>query len=577
MRLLTILPVFSAFLLHLAAASPRAHVQQAKCRCLPGESCWPKTDIWKRLNGTVDNRLIKVVPIGAQCHDPHYDAEACAALQAQWMNPLLHIESPSSPMQLFFGNQSCDPFTPREQPCELGNLVSYAVNAASPSHIATAIRFAQQHNIRFVNLQLTKLHISFFGRSTGAGALSVWTHHMKSLELLDYKSDVYTGKAIRMGAGVQGSEALEFANSKGLVVVAGECPTVGMAGGFTQGGGHSPLSTEFGMGADQVLEYDVVTADGRTLRASATQNQDLYWALSGGGGGTYAVVTSMTVRAHAAAQVGGGKIQIAANATAPPEVFSKIIAELHKLLPGMVDNGAAIGYLLMAQALTIGPITVFNATGDFVQSIVAAPFLSALDNTGVSYSSEFTTKSYRDHYDHYYGPLPVGSVFSTAVQSGGRLVPRAAVEDASEQVSAAISDIIAQQAIVVGSVGSYAVRYSKNTSNAVLPAWRDTLIQLQVSVPWSTDPAHWQDMVGVQTFINDVLMPKIKQVTPGGASYLNEASIKEQDWKDAFFGANYERLEKIKAKWDKDSFFYSYKGAGSDAWNVNASGKMCRA
>lgn len=89
MRLLAILPVFSAFLLHLAAASPRAHTQQAQCRCLPGDSCWPRSDVWKGLNQTVNNRLIKVVPIGAQCHDPHYDAKACEALQAQWLNPLL--------------------------------------------------------------------------------------------------------------------------------------------------------------------------------------------------------------------------------------------------------------------------------------------------------------------------------------------------------------------------------------------------------------------------------------------------------------------------------------------------------
>lgn len=89
MRLLAILPAFSAFLLNFAAASPRANTQQAQCRCLPGDSCWPKPDVWKGLNQTVNNRLIKVVPIGAQCHDPHYDAKACEALQAQWLNPLL--------------------------------------------------------------------------------------------------------------------------------------------------------------------------------------------------------------------------------------------------------------------------------------------------------------------------------------------------------------------------------------------------------------------------------------------------------------------------------------------------------
>ncbi|TVY67551.1 FAD-linked oxidoreductase ZEB1 [Lachnellula suecica] len=65
-----------------------------------------------------------------------------------------------------------------------------------------------------------------------------------------------------MGAGVQGYEAMEAAHDEGLVVVGGEGPTVGLAGGYTQGGGHSALSTTFGLGADQTLSWKVVTAEG---------------------------------------------------------------------------------------------------------------------------------------------------------------------------------------------------------------------------------------------------------------------------------------------------------------------------
>ena len=78
--------------------------------------------------------------------------------------------------------------------------------------------------------------------------------------------------------------------AKGLVVVTGECPTVGLAGGYTQGGGHSALSTQFGLGADQTLEFEVVTAAGKVVTASRSENSDLFWALSGGGAGNYGVV-----------------------------------------------------------------------------------------------------------------------------------------------------------------------------------------------------------------------------------------------------------------------------------------------
>ena len=68
------------------------------------------------------------------------------------------------------------------------------------------------------------------GKSTGAGALAIWTHHLKKIEFLDYKSSYYIGKAIKMGAGVQGFEAYAAADKEGLNVVGGECPTVGLAG-----------------------------------------------------------------------------------------------------------------------------------------------------------------------------------------------------------------------------------------------------------------------------------------------------------------------------------------------------------
>lgn len=60
--------------------------------------------------------------------------------------------------------------------------------------------------------------------------------------------------------------------------------TVGFAGGYIQGGGHSVLSSLYGMAADQALEFEVITTDGRLVRASPSENADLYWALSGGVG-----------------------------------------------------------------------------------------------------------------------------------------------------------------------------------------------------------------------------------------------------------------------------------------------------
>lgn len=104
---------------------------------------------------------------------------------------------------------------------------------------------------------------------------------------MSYNSSFYHGPALKAGAGVTGGQASQFAAAHGYRVVTGDSPTVGVAGGFTQGGGHSQLSGVYGLGADNVLEWEVVTAEGIHLVATPTKNSDLYWALSGGGGGTY--------------------------------------------------------------------------------------------------------------------------------------------------------------------------------------------------------------------------------------------------------------------------------------------------
>ena len=64
------------------------------------------------------------------------------------------------------------------------------------------------------------------------------------------------------------------------------------------GGGHSPISSHYGLACQQALEYEIVTADGKVVTANKGQNTDLYYAFSGGGGSTYGVMTSVTVQTY---------------------------------------------------------------------------------------------------------------------------------------------------------------------------------------------------------------------------------------------------------------------------------------
>jgi hypothetical protein len=81
--------------------------------------------------------------------------------------------------------------------------------------------------------------LSYLAKSTGKGALSLWMHNLKDTKLLNYTSEAYTGPAFKLGAGVQAFEAYTAAHEAGLAVLGGQCITVGIVGGYTQGGGHS--------------------------------------------------------------------------------------------------------------------------------------------------------------------------------------------------------------------------------------------------------------------------------------------------------------------------------------------------
>ena len=80
-------------------------------------------------------------------------------------------------------------------------------------------------------------------------------------------------------------EVLAAADAHGVVVVTGADHSVGAAGGWILGGGHSLLSPQYGLGVDNALQFEVVTPDGQLRTANACQEKDLFWALRGGGAG----------------------------------------------------------------------------------------------------------------------------------------------------------------------------------------------------------------------------------------------------------------------------------------------------
>lgn len=162
----------------LAAGNP-----SPRCRYLPGDDQWPDNAQWAALNQSLGGRLIATVPQASVCHNIpylHYDRAACQALASTWDSaqtlyvdllisgfgngPQEHkivadnaiagrwksLPHPAEIINPFFQNQSCDPFTPYSQKCDLGNYAVYSINVTGPEDVARGIQFAKTNNVRLV-------------------------------------------------------------------------------------------------------------------------------------------------------------------------------------------------------------------------------------------------------------------------------------------------------------------------------------------------------------------------------------------------------------------------------------------
>jgi FAD/FMN-containing dehydrogenase len=159
-------------------------------------------------------------------------------------------------------NQTCYIDSDRSIPCGQGNVPVYGVAVESAEDIAATIKFATTRNLRVV---IKNTGHDYLGRNTGRGALSIWTHKMTNISFsANYKPEGCgskgAGTTVTIGAGVQLKNLYYAVGQQNQSVVAGMAYTVGAAGGYILGGGHSPMGPWKGMSTDNTVEYKVVTA-----------------------------------------------------------------------------------------------------------------------------------------------------------------------------------------------------------------------------------------------------------------------------------------------------------------------------
>lgn len=258
-------------LIPLLLATVSAQSDASTCRCTPQQKCWPSQSEWTSLNETIDGNLAAVRPIAAVCHEgPEQDAEACEEVTSLSTNSTWRATQPGALQWTNWEtwpehNESCYLDTDPSLPCEQGRVSLYSVKAKSAAHIQAGVRFAKQHNLR---LAIKNSGHDFLGRSSAPESLQIFTNGMRGIHIVEdfvpAGANASHGQAVTMDAGTSLQEMYAALREKNKIAVGGASHTVGVAGGYIQGGGHSFLGPWKGMASDNALEFTVVTAAVRT-------------------------------------------------------------------------------------------------------------------------------------------------------------------------------------------------------------------------------------------------------------------------------------------------------------------------
>lgn len=556
--------------------------------------CWPSGEEWQGLNETINGQLVLNEPLAVSCYPgPEENKERCAIVRAQYTNTTFQQLSPVGySYPLFSGCPLVESGTSAGE-CGLGGAPVYTVNATNTAHVAAGISFARKHNLRLV---VRDTGHDLLGRSTGYGSLQIWIKYIKTgitfHETFAQKGGDWIGAAFTIGGGYVWEDVYPEAAKRNVIVVGGGTPTVGCLGGWMQGGGHSPATHDFGLGADQVLEARIVLADGSLVTASHVENEDLFFAVRGGGPGTYGIVVETTVKAWPTTHVTAQTLAFAPLVPTDKAVFMSTLADLYQQLPDL----AQAGWSGFGQWTTAGKAPIFaNFTTGYTHAfamfgkslaegqIAFEPMLSKLqayNGTRLAVSISYTElPRYADFYGAFSGTQPpAGSLGSTSGRflDSKALLDREALLQTLEVVAGTRDEQTTNVVEFFGApYGQIAKDGNAQPVSGVNPAWRSMIMHHIVARGWNQSTSR-EVISRIQTDVVYVKEAALKRLAPDTGSYMNEANRLDPDWKVDFYGEHYDKLERIKGMYDPDDVFYCPTCVGSDRWREDDGGRLCR-
>ena len=551
-------------------------------RVRPGMAGWPDEAAWDGLGRAVGGRL---APVTLPAVDP---GEAHALL--------------------------ADPFYLRDQAgltqssgwvdCWRSAPSAYAVHARDAADVRAAVRFAVQHRLRLV---VRGAGHSYLGGSNAPDSLLVWMRDMEAITLHDafvpQGSAAAPVAAVSVGAGCVWGHVYDAVTTQGgRYVQGGGCTSVGVAG-LVQGGGFGSYSKNYGLAAASLLEAEIVTADGAVRIVNDTQEPDLFWALKGGGGGTFGVVTRLTLRTHdlpalfgvvnwsvtagsdaAFRRLIGRFLDVYAERMFNPHwgeqarLFSHNRFEIMMLFQG-IDAAAAQDCWKDLQAFVMAAPQDYVVTQPFRALAVPArhmwdeAFLQAhlptalvADKRPGARVADWWWSGNTDEAGTFWHGYTSAWLPATLLAAEGRAKLADAWFAASRHWSVTLHF---NKGLAGGSEAARAASAQTAMNPQVLDAFALAIIAMDGHSAYAPLPP--PDMADARDDAVRIraAMTALLACAPGAGSYLSECDYGLSDWREACWGAHARRLDAVKARYDPDGLFFVHHGVGSERWSAD--------
>lgn len=561
----------------------------------PSDAGWPSKEAWKRLNDAVGGNLLPVNFPLAACTGGADSAE-CKEVFRSLKNPYYIGDQPGVTQTLGW----VDAWTTKPS--------VYAVAARKAEDIAAAVNFARENNLRLV---VKGGGHSYQGTSNAEDSLLIWTRHMNDITMHgDFVPQGCQGtqapqRAVSAGAGTIWMQAYNAVTTKaGAYVQGGGCTTVGVAG-LIQSGGFGSFSKHYGTAAAGLLEAEVVTADGKVRIANACTNPDLFWALKGGGGGSFGVVSRLTLRVRDLPELAGGaEFRIKA---ASDDAFRRLIRQFVSFYREALFNDHWGEQAHVAPDNSLEVSMVFQGLDTEQSRKVWQPFLDWLARSPAVYAIEvppeigsMPTRHWWDvdwRKEHHHDVFKFDSRSGASPYNvwwngdGGQVgwvvygleslwMPASLLQDDSQER-------LANALFAASRHSGVGLHFNKGLAGAppeAIEAARDTAMNPSVLSAFALAivadgqgpaypgiPNHEPDLARGRKAAERVhqCMSELRAIAPDGGAYVSESNFFEKGWQRSYWGSNSARLAEIKRKYDPTGLFFVHNGIGSEEWSAD--------